>query len=228
MLTAAIMTLTGLVQLVPAVRSRWPRLHRWSGRVFLALAALLALGGLWLVWVRGSYLTLTGAISISMDGGRTWSPRIPTIVNSPHGPIQLRDGRLLYAGKQLWTKERKIGVGVSSDDGLTWQWLAEIPARQGDNVSSYHELHAVEAANGTIVAQIRNHNDADKGATLQTESTDGGRTWSAPHPICYGFPSHLLRLRDGRLLMSLAIAGRRMETGRESAPTTARRGVTKG
>jgi hypothetical protein len=85
---------------------------------------------------------------------------------------------------------------------LTWQWLAEIPARQGDNVSSYHELHAVEAANGTIVAQIRNHNDADKGATLQTESTDGGRTWSAPHPICYGFPSHLLRLRDGRLLMS--------------------------
>ncbi len=56
----------------------------------------------------------------STDGGRTWSPRIPTIVNSPHGPIQLRDGRLLYVGKQLWTKERKIGVGVSSDDGLTW------------------------------------------------------------------------------------------------------------
>jgi len=138
----------------------------------------------------------------STDGGRTWSPRIPTIVNSPHGPIQLRDGRLLYAGKQLWTTERKIGVGVSSDDGLTWQWLAEIPTRQGDKVSSYHELHAVEAANGTIVAQIRNHNDANKGSTLQTESTDGGRTWSEPHPICYGFPSHLLRLRDGRLLMS--------------------------
>ena len=138
----------------------------------------------------------------STDGGRTWSPRIPTIVNSPHGPIQLRDGRLLYAGKQLWTTEQKVGVGVSSDDGLTWQWLAEIPTRQGDKVSSYHELHAVEAANGTIVAQIRNHNDADKGATLQTESTDGGQTWSAPHPICYGFPSHLLRLRDGRLLMS--------------------------
>jgi hypothetical protein len=68
-LAAAAMTLAGLVQLVPAVRSRWPRLHRWSGRVFLALAALLALGGLWLVWVRGTYLTLTGAIAISMDAG---------------------------------------------------------------------------------------------------------------------------------------------------------------
>ncbi len=138
----------------------------------------------------------------STDGGRVWSPRIATIVNSPHGPIQLRDGRLLYAGKQLWNQDRKIGVSVSSDDGLTWQWLAPIPARTGDKNSSYHELHAVETANGTIVAQIRNHNDADKGSTLQTDSADGGRTWSAPRPICYGFPSHLLRLRDGRLLMS--------------------------
>jgi sialidase-1 len=138
----------------------------------------------------------------STDGGRVWSPRIATIVNSPHGPIQLRDGRLLYAGKQLWNQDRKIGVSVSSNDGLTWQWLAAIPARTGDKSNSYHELHAVEAANGTIVAQIRNHNDADKGSTLQTESADGGRTWSAPRPICYGFPSHLLRLRDGRLLMS--------------------------
>jgi hypothetical protein len=138
----------------------------------------------------------------STDGGRAWSTRIPTIVNSPHGPIQLKDGRLLYAGKQLWTKDRKIGVSVSRDDGLTWQWLAEITTRKGDKGSSYHELHAVEATNGTIIAQIRNHNDANKGWTLQTESPDGGRTWTEPHPIAYGFPSHLQRLRDGRLVMT--------------------------
>jgi len=139
----------------------------------------------------------------SSDGGKSWSPQIPTIVNSPHGPIQLKDGRLLYAGKQLWTTDRKIGVCESKDDGLTWQWLAEIPTRKGDDAEkSYHELHAVEAADGTLIAQIRNHNDADKGWTLQTESTDGGKTWSEPHPICYGLPSHLLRLRDGRLVMS--------------------------
>ena len=138
----------------------------------------------------------------SADGGRTWSPRIPTIVNSPHGPIQLADGRLLYAGKELWTGERRVGVSVSSDDGLTWQWLAAISARKGDKASSYHELHAVEAADGAIIAQIRNHNEANQGWTLQTESKDGGHTWSEPHPICYGFPSHLLRLRDNRLLMS--------------------------
>lgn len=139
----------------------------------------------------------------STDGGETWSKPIATVVNSPHGPIQLKDGRLLYAGKQLWTGDKKIGVAESKDDGLTWQWLAEIPARHGDSVvKGYHELHAVEAADGTILAQIRNHNEADKGWTLQTESTDGGKTWSQMHPICYGLPSHLLRLRDGRLVMT--------------------------
>ncbi len=139
----------------------------------------------------------------STDGGISWSARIQTIVNSPHGPVQLSDGRLLYAGKQLWTTDRKIGVCESKDDGLTWQWLAEIPARQGDSrAGSYHELHAVEAADGTLVAQIRNHNKENAGWTLQTESRDGGKTWSEPHPICFGLPSHLLRLRDGRLLMT--------------------------
>jgi hypothetical protein len=126
------------------------------------------------------------------------------VVNSPHGPIQLKDGRLLYAGKQLWTEEKKIGVAHSEDDGQTWQWLAGIPTRDGDAVPrGYHELHAVEAADGRLIAQIRNHNTANKSETLQTESTDGGETWSTPHPIgVWGLPSHLLRLRDDRLLMT--------------------------
>lgn len=141
----------------------------------------------------------------STDGGRTWSPPIPTLVNSPHGPTLLKDGRLLYAGKQLWSKDAKIGVAESRDDGLTWHWLADIPTRSGDTVAAdYHELHAVEAANGTIIAQIRNHNKTNNAReTLQTESSDGGKTWSVPHPIgVWGLPSHLLRLRDGRLVMS--------------------------
>ncbi|MBB5040266.1 sialidase family protein [Prosthecobacter dejongeii] len=140
----------------------------------------------------------------STDGGISWSAPIPTVVNSPHGPIQLKDGRLLYPGKQLWTGEKKIGVAESKDDGLTWQWLAEIPTRKGDSaVQDYHELHGVEAADGTLIVQIRNHSATNKGETLQTESKDGGQTWSEPHSIgVWGLPSHLLRLRDGGLLMT--------------------------
>ncbi len=139
----------------------------------------------------------------STDGGLSFSARIPTIVNSPHGPCQLADGRLLYVGKQLWTKEKLIGCSVSSDDGASWQWLVAIPAREGDDVKEYHELHAVQCDSGRIIAQIRNHNTQNKGETLQTESEDGGKTWSVPHSIgVWGLPSHLLKLKDGRLLMT--------------------------
>lgn len=139
----------------------------------------------------------------STDSGRTWSARYPTIVNSPHGPIQLSDGRLLYAGRELWTDAKRVGVCESTDDGQTWKWLAEIPARDGDNPASYHELHAVEAGDGRIIVHIRNHNKTNERETLQTESADGGRTWSLPHPIgVWGLPSHLLRLRNDTLLMT--------------------------
>ncbi|MEX0936820.1 MAG: sialidase family protein [Pirellulales bacterium] len=139
----------------------------------------------------------------STDGGVTWSARYDSLVNSPHGPIQLTDGRLLYAGKELWREPNRVGVCHSEDDGQSWKWLADIPVRQGDNHRDYHELHAVETADGRIIAHIRNHNAANNHETLQAESDDGGRTWSTPHSIgVWGLPSHLLRLADRRLLMT--------------------------
>jgi hypothetical protein len=139
----------------------------------------------------------------STDGGISWSARVPTIVNSPHGPIQLSDGRLLYAGKELWTEKQRIGVAESADDGATWKWLSEIPTREGDSIVQYHELHAVETTDGRLIVHIRNENKAGYGETLQTESSDGGKTWSAPHSIgVWGLPSHLLKLKDGKLLMT--------------------------
>jgi sialidase-1 len=171
---------------------RWPveRLSRWkAAQNRLSNEARKAELGQWMIR--------------STDGGRTWSPRYSSMVNSPHGPIELSDGRLLYAGKELWTGRNRVGVCQSRDDGVTWEWLAEIPARPGDAAADYHELHAVECSSGRIVVQIRNHNAANAGETLQTESDDGGRSWTAPHSIgVWGVPSHLLRLSDGRLLMS--------------------------
>ena len=139
----------------------------------------------------------------SVDGGARFSAPIRCPVNSPHGPIQLADGRLLYAGKELWTGDKRVGVCESTDDGQTWRWLATIPARSGDDHRAYHELHTVEAGDGRLVVHIRNHNKANDRGTLQTESNDGGRTWTTPRSIgVWGLPSHLLRLADGRLLMT--------------------------
>lgn len=138
----------------------------------------------------------------STDGGVTWSAPFRVPLNSPHGPTSLSDGRVLYVGKQLWTGG-KVGACESADDGKTWRWLSTIPARPGDSFVQYHELHAVQATDGTIIVHIRNHNSRNEGETLQCESRDGGRTWTVPSAIgVWGLPSHLLRLRDGRLLMS--------------------------
>ena len=137
----------------------------------------------------------------STDGGVTFSARYDSLVNSPHGPIQLSDGRLLYAGKEFWSDNDRIGVCESTDDGQTWRWLAEIPTRDGDDRRKYEELHAVEAADGRIIVHIRNHNHGYR--IRQTESTDGGKTWSVPHSTgVHGLPPHLLRLKDDRLLVT--------------------------
>src|SRR5690606_28880261 len=139
----------------------------------------------------------------STDGGLSWSPRYRVPVDAPHGPVQLKDGRLLYAGVALWETPRRVGVAESRDDGQTWEWLSDIAARDGDDTKEYHELHAVEAADGRLIVQIRNHNAQNRYETLQTHSEDGGRSWATPYSTgVWGYPSHLLRLKDDRLLMS--------------------------
>ena len=139
----------------------------------------------------------------STDGGLTWSSPYKVPVTSPHGVVTTNDGRLLYAGKAYPDQAGEVGVCESLDDGLTWHWLAKIPGRNTDTVGDYHELHAVQAANGNLIAHIRNHNQLNAQETLQSESSDAGKSWSTPRAIgVWGLPSHLLRLKDGRLLMS--------------------------
>ncbi|MBP5622941.1 MAG: exo-alpha-sialidase, partial [Thermoguttaceae bacterium] len=139
----------------------------------------------------------------STDGGVTWDERYAVPFNSPHGPIQLSGGAQLYCGKELWTEEKRVGAALSEDDGQTWNVVGYVPERDGDSVVQYHELHAAEAADGRIVAQIRNGNPNNPDENLQTISKDGGKTWSKPRAIgVWGIPSFLNRLADGRLLMT--------------------------
>ncbi len=67
-LLASVVTLCGLMQLVPALRNRWPRVHRWTGRTFLSLAIFMALSGVWLEVVRGTYLSMISAVATLING----------------------------------------------------------------------------------------------------------------------------------------------------------------
>lgn len=171
----------------------------------------------------------------STDGGITWSAAYTVPCFSPHGPAQLADGRILYAG----ANGKKAGAWISNDDGLTWDLLSDLPLRAG-------EIHAVEAADGTLIVQVRDKKPApaapasaqprtvgksvEQGSPTintgitQTESKDGGRTWTSPHEIgVTGYPSHLVRLKDDVLLMTYGMRkkplGIRAKTSKDHGQT---------
>jgi len=64
---ALLITLGGALQLLPVVRRRWPRLHRWNGRVYLVGAAIGSLSGLIMIWTRDTGGDLSQHIAISIN-----------------------------------------------------------------------------------------------------------------------------------------------------------------
>lgn len=64
---AVTISVAGAMQLLPALRRRAPAVHRWNGRMFLTSAAVLAVGGLHLVWVREATLGITAAVGVSLN-----------------------------------------------------------------------------------------------------------------------------------------------------------------
>jgi hypothetical protein len=67
LLFATVVIVGGAVQLMPVVRRRWPRFHRWNGRVYLLSALVLSVGGLVMVWTRGAVGGLWQHIGISIN-----------------------------------------------------------------------------------------------------------------------------------------------------------------
>lgn len=136
----------------------------------------------------------------SEDGGRTWGVPSRTTACAPHGPIQLRDGRLMFVGTGGGPGPAdRIVVEESRDDGVSWQSIARVASPPGFFAD---EPHLVEGASGRLIAWFRNeHPDLAERFAGQSESEDGGKTWTAIRRLpVWGYPPHLLRLDDGRLL----------------------------
>lgn len=67
-LLATVVSTFGLLQLVPMIRRHWPVFHRWNGRMFILVGMVGALTGLYLTWGRGSRLSDSGAMSVTLNG----------------------------------------------------------------------------------------------------------------------------------------------------------------
>lgn len=71
-LFAAIITIGGLLQLIPIIRSKIPALHRWNGRLYILVAVIMSLSGAYMIiarngqvvgnWFGHSTLMINGAI----------------------------------------------------------------------------------------------------------------------------------------------------------------------
>ena len=98
-------------------------------------------------------------------------------------------------------KRRSAFVLRTEDDGNSWTCL---PMALGDEQMSYNETALAVNAKGQVVALMRTAESADRkraGRLFQVVSDDCGKTWSKPIDTgIWGYPAHLLRLPDGRLL----------------------------
>ena len=152
----------------------------------------------------------------SDDRGRSWQRRewaVPGAVRFLSFPrsAPLADGTILVPAYDLgWYKDRLIDTVNAPSDGTRRDVhatyvirvlgertceLAEIPGGGFGN-----ELAVVETAPGTVLAHLR---DDTTGYLLESWSHDGGRTWSrALRTEIWGYPPHLLKLSDGRILCS--------------------------
>lgn len=123
-------------------------------------------------WSDDCGVTWSGAVDINAATRDMADPAWKCTVFGPGGAIQTRTGRLLVAA---WRATPYVPFAVYSDDhGVTWRRGAVIPGATGGN-----ECQVVELTDGSILMDIRQNDGPHRWFAT---STDGGATWSAPHP----------------------------------------------
>ncbi len=146
----------------------------------------------------------------STDGGQSWDEPIVVPPSTPHGPIEMTDGRLLYLGTGGYDRVGQTSallVAESRDTGRTWAVIARVNMFPAKN-EYLCEPHLVEVAPGRLLAMARHETRPYRagrrsGVLWQFESSDGGYTWTEPRPTeILGKPPHLIKLRDGRVLVT--------------------------
>ncbi len=149
----------------------------------------------------------------SLDGGHTWLDPSRTVGTAPHGPVNLKNGHLLYVGTGNYKTMGPVVVEKSTDDGISWKVIGQIPLPS--MAKSIAEPHVIELPSSKLIAMIRNESkEFYHGHLLQSESIDGGGTWSTARETgIWGYPPHLAVLKNNVLLVTY---------GRRKAPFSQR------
>lgn len=152
---------------------------------------------------------LGATFRISQDRGVTFGALHKSPVSSPHGPLKLPDGTLLWIGYRFSPNDTPqpdacIEAHRIYPDG-TMEYVGRIENVTIDGAEPLScEPHAVLLDDGTLLAHIRVEQDRPRIFTIwQSESRDGGKTWSKPVsllPLNGGSPPHILKHSSGVLI----------------------------
>lgn len=156
--------------------------------------------------------SLGATFKISHDFGVTFSELYKSPITSPHGPLELSDGSILWVGRTFSSNDAAMpddgikAYKLNPDNGKT-EYLGEIEnPPEAINGVLMCEPHTIELSDGTLICHIRASRYSDKPVfTLyQSESCDKGKTWSLPHKILEndegGAPSHMLIHSTGAII----------------------------
>lgn len=149
---------------------------------------------------------LGSTFKISQDCGTTFGPVFKTTISSPHGPIQLKNGEILWVGRA-----DRVFNGNDYPDRIEAHVLDTVSGetkRVGvidDVICDGKKLllcepYAFQLDDGKIICQIRVEPSF---TTYQSVSYDNGRSWTAPSPILPtkgGAPAHIIRHSSGTLI----------------------------
>ena len=174
---------------------------------------------------------------VSDDNGITWSEVKHAPVTAPHGPCALKNGGLIYMGNPRSYNEQKSYPAENtlevwfSPDAENWTQYAVIKNPPKGVV--YCEPQIAELPNGNLLGTIRVQGEIKNGhyserifSVYQTESDDGGKTWTTPHKIVeFGSPPHVLVHSSGKLV---CVYGYRREPFGERAKISTDNGKTWG
>ncbi|MBQ9850921.1 MAG: exo-alpha-sialidase [Clostridia bacterium] len=151
---------------------------------------------------------LGSVFRISRDCGITFGEICHSPVTSPHGPTQLRNGTVLWAGTRFDDVFGGIEIhSLDTESGET-EFIGKIILTGRNGV--LNEPHMIELPSGRLICHMRCENseafeggEEDLFTVYQSISDDGGKSWSEPRMLLDetgGAPPHLILLRSGILL----------------------------
>lgn len=152
---------------------------------------------------------LGATFRISNDYGITFGDLHKSPVTSPHGPVELSDGSLLWVGRTFSPENSQmlgrdfIQAHKIYPDGTT-EYVGKIDnIIDGEIPALSCEPHTILLEDGTLLVHIRVQHDNNLFTIFQSESTDNGKTFTLPRQLLSrlgGSPPHIIKHSSGLLI----------------------------